>query len=175
MSLFVVLFFDEEGDQTVRDIWQTLADDNVSDSMISKGIAPHLTLGMIPYEKQHNFRNALEAFAKRLSLTPVNIPHFGFFTAPSTILFLGVTMTDALYTLHRQFYKELHEYIDLESYYIPDQWIPHVTLADGFKPEELSQSLRICQQVRLPINIYANRIALVESDPINIIVDYAIQ
>jgi len=174
MSLFVILFFDKEGDKIVRNIWQTLAQENVSNSMIEKGIAPHLTLGMIPYEKQYNFSDTLELFAKRMSPIPINIPFYGFFPSSSNVIFLGVTMTDVLYTLHREFYSELNDYVDLDSLYTPEFWIPHVTLVDDCHPEKVSAVLQNCQQISLPITIYANRIALVESELINILAEYPI-
>lgn len=175
MTLFVILFFNAEGNKIVRNIWQTLADENISDSMIEKGIAPHLTLGTIPYARLTDFPTVLEAFAKPLSSIPINMPYYGFFPSPGTILFLGVTMTDALYRLHRQFYEDLNGYLNLDSLYIPDLWIPHVTLADDCQPEKLSFALQSCQQITLPITIHANRIALVESEPIDILIEYPIQ
>jgi len=49
-----------------------------------------------------------------------------------------------------------------------------VTLADECQPEKLALAVQSFQQVTLPINIHANRIALVESEPIDIVVEYPI-
>ena len=174
MSLFVILFFDELGDSLVRNIWQAFSDHNISESMIEKQISPHLTLGKIPYEKQKDFSKALETFAKDLSPIPVNMPHYGIFTSPAIVIFLGVTVTDNLYNLHRKFYQQFKDYLELESLYSPSFWIPHVTLAHDLQPEQISRAIASCQHVTLPIMTQVNRIALVESDPIEVLALYVL-
>lgn len=172
MTLFVILFFDDVGDQAIRHIWQILAHHQLSDSMIEKNISPHLTLGIVAYENQHEFILRLEAFAKRITATPINMPHYGLFTSPSHVLFLGVTVTDRLYDLHRMFYEDCKDYLDLESLYTPKLWIPHATLAHDLQPEQISQALEHIQHITLPIRAHVNRIALVESDPIEVLIEY---
>jgi len=174
MTLFVILFFDAQGDKAVRNIWQILANQQLSASMIEKKIAPHLTLGLVPYDKQHDLTRKLEAFANSSSPTPINMPYYGLFTSPGHVLFLGVTVTNQLYEFHRNFYHECQDYLDLDSLYIPDFWIPHVTLAHDLQAEQISLSLESCQHIALPIMTIVNRIALVESDPIEVLAEYAL-
>lgn len=84
-------------------------------------------------------------------------------------IFLGVTVADALYQLHRTCYQHYAEYFEGNTLFRPETWIPHCTLADGLAVNQLSSTIDICQTYPLPIKAIANRIALVDSDPIEII------
>jgi 2'-5' RNA ligase len=175
MTLYVVLLFDEAGDQTVRIIWQALADQHVSDSAIKLNVPPHLTLGIIRYEDQQNFLPKLKAYADNLHQIPINMPHIGLFTSQNTVIFLGVTVTDALYNLHRQLYQTCVDFVEKDSLYTPEFWIPHVTLAVDLQTEKFPSALEVCQQFTLPITINANAIALVKSDNNEILAKYTIR
>jgi 2'-5' RNA ligase len=168
--LVVELSFETAGDRIVRNIWQALADANVSTSMIDKPFHPHISLGMIPYEKQSGFQNTLKSFATQLSPISVNMPHYGIFTSPGHVIFLGVTVTDALYNLHRTFYQAFANDVDVTTLYTPDFWIPHCTLAYDLTAEKAPLALGVCQQFPLPITSYINEIGVVESDTGEVVV-----
>lgn len=155
--------FEETGDLTIRSLWQALADNDISTFMVDKPYVPHITLGGIQDNKLEDIKNALPSFAKQFDPIPVNMPYFGVFTSPFQTIFLGVTVTDTLHHLHRQFYKHCSDYLDWELLYIPELWIPHCTLAFQLDDITLLPALEVCRQHPLPVNTSINSLSIVES------------
>ena len=170
-----VLFFDDEGDRVVRDIWQALATANISTSMMDLKIAPHISLGMMKHTQDVKaVVNLLENYSKQVSPIPLNMPYYGVFTSPGHVVYLGLTVTDQLYQLHRGFCQAFKDSLDWTSLYVPDRWVPHCTLAQGLTSQEIPQALEVIQQFALPINLKVNRIALVDDKSLAIVGEYAI-
>lgn len=156
-------FFEEIGDRQVRQLWNALAENDVSTFMIEKPYVPHITLGGILDHKFESSKRQFMSFAEQFSPTPVNMPYLGLFTSPFKVIFLGVTVTDALHNLHRQFYEQCSDSIDWNLLYVPKLWIPHCTLAFQLDDTTLLQGLDICCQQPLPVETSINRLAIVES------------
>lgn len=155
--------FEEAGESTVRQYWQTLADYDISSFMIDKPYAPHITLAGIPNDKYDDFSHILPSFAEQFSSIAINMPFLAVFTSPHYVLFLGVTVTDALHRLHRELYKQYAQHVDWDLLYIPSLWIPHCTLAFQLDSAKLSSAIDVCSQYPLPINTAINRLEIVES------------
>lgn len=173
--LFVVLLFEDEATQTIRQIWQALTDLKIETNGIDKHISPHITLGMFKEHHSDDLGQLVESFASKFTSLPINMSHYGFFTSPHRIVYLGVTMTDALYQLHRELYRQLASDLDVTTLFVPETYVPHCTLAFDLQPEELPIILDICQQFPIPIMTRANRIALVDSETGQIIHEYPFQ
>lgn len=156
-------FFEDSGDQIVRQLWSDLAENEVSTFMIEKPYVPHITLGGILDHKFEDMENQLMSFAEQFSPIPINMPFFGAFTSPFQVMFLGVTVTDDLHNFHRRFYEHCGDNIDLELLYVPKFWIPHCTLAFQLDDSTLLKALDICRKQELPVETYINRLAIVES------------
>ncbi|GEM_PF-1324627 len=156
-------FFEEHGDQVVRQLWSSLAEQDVSTFMVDKPYIPHITFGGVLDDKFADMKTQLTSFAKQFSPVPVNMPHFGVFTSPFQVLFLGVTVTDTLHDLHRQFYKQCSDNLDMTLLYVPEFWIPHCTLAFQLDDSTMLKALNTCRSQPLPVNTLINRLAIVES------------
>ncbi|MEI5908068.1 2'-5' RNA ligase family protein [Bacillus spongiae] len=77
-------------------------------------------------------KDELSNLCMELPLIEVIVEGFGFFEAPSKVVYLKVLKTDELIELHRKINDYLAKYCeDLFELYIPEYWIPHITLAMG--------------------------------------------
>ncbi len=155
--------FEDAGESKVRQYWKTLADNNISSFMIDKPYAPHITLAGIPDDKYEEFKDILPSFAEQFTSIPINMPFLAVFTSPHYVLFIGVTVTDALHHLHRELYKQHPHCVDWDLLYVPSLWIPHCTLAFQLDSSKLSSAIDACSQFPLPINTNINRLEIVES------------
>lgn len=173
--LFAVLFFEDRTEQTIRQIWHALTESNIQISGIDKDVSPHVTLGMFKESHSINLPLQMESFASQFKPLPINMSHYGFFTTPHRIIYLGVTMTDPLYQLHRGLYQQLADELDTTALFVPATYVPHCTLAYDLQPEKLAIALDICQQFPLPIITVAKGVALVESESGQTIHEYPFQ
>ncbi|MEH7113276.1 2'-5' RNA ligase family protein [Neobacillus niacini] len=77
-----------------------------------------------------SLKDELSNLCAALSPFEVIVEGFGFFEAPSKVVYLKVNKTDGLLELHKKINKSLAEYCkDLFEFYTPENWVPHITLA----------------------------------------------
>ena len=173
--LFAVLYFDEVSDQTIRQIWQTLADANLSTAVIDKGVPPHITLGSFLPNQPDDIVDQVGQFAQTFAPLAITMPNYDVFTSPQLVVFLGVTVTDVLHNLHRGLYQQFAEHIDNSTLFAPATWLPHCTLAYESNADKLPSILKVCQQFPLPIVATANRLALVDGITAQTLVEFPFQ
>lgn len=74
----------------------------------------------------------LEKITSKVSGFRVNTAGIGIFPGANPILYIPVIKTPELLQIHQLIWKEVAQYlIKPQDYYLPDQWMPHITLAHG--------------------------------------------
>ncbi len=156
-------FLADDGRETVETIWSTLSQQNLSGDIKHQTVNPHISMAIVHKEHQQTLQDHLENLVHDMKPIPVNMPFYGVFTAPRQVIFLGVTITDALYSTHRMLYQEYSQYLQNDGLMIPAHWIPHCTLALDIPETDVSSALDVCRQFPLPINTIIDRLAIVDN------------
>ncbi|MDA1601594.1 2'-5' RNA ligase family protein [Bacillus cereus] len=95
------------------------------------GVEPHITLADYNELDVHLYTEKLEEFvAVQENMAAITFPSVGIFPTNGTI-FLAPTITDELLRLHHSYhdyFKTFHD--NLNSYYVPEKWVPHCTIAN---------------------------------------------
>ncbi|MGH0541736.1 2'-5' RNA ligase family protein [Bacillus cereus] len=95
------------------------------------GVEPHITLADYNELDIHLYTEKLEEFvAVQENMAAITFPSVGIFPTNGTI-FLAPTITDELLRLHHSYhdyFKTFHD--NLNSYYVPEKWVPHCTIAN---------------------------------------------
>lgn len=77
-----------------------------------------------------SLKDELSNLCVALSPFKVTIEGFGFFEAPSKVVYLKVLKTDELIEIHKKINNSLAKCSEnLFEYYKPENWVPHITLA----------------------------------------------
>jgi 2'-5' RNA ligase len=81
----------------------------------------------------------------------------GFFTGPNPIVFIPVVRTTELSAFHQQIWERIEPLAtDINPYYAPDKWTPHITLAySDVTPENIA-----CTMQKLTFQTYNWEIAV---------------
>ncbi|WP_274650889.1 2'-5' RNA ligase family protein [Paenibacillus humicola] len=142
----VELFFDAPFEAYVRSVWKTLSDRNISTEMQDIcGVRPHLTMAV--YDDIPRLDTFFERFSAWTESSPaihLKFDVLAFFPASGT-LFLGPTVTDSLIRWHRQYHAEFDELLpNPHSFYVPNQWVPHCTLAIRLTPDQAAEAMAFC-------------------------------
>ena len=162
MSYSVSLWFDEDAEAQIREVWQRLTDAGV-EAFANSLVRPHVTLA-------HQLELDLEPFMVGLrerleahSAFALTLPGLGLFVE-SGILYLSTVMTGALWTLHRDVAELILEHgARSSSYYQPNRWTPHCTLAVNLTPETMLDAVRACQTVPFPLVAQATSVGVIEN------------
>src|SRR6266436_5923177 len=162
MPFAVEMFFDENADKRVREIWDDLARAKVNSFMIDGGYHPHVTLGVLEGYTSPGFENEFRAFCKRDAL-PIKFDCLGIFPRPEGVVYLGAVVTEQLLTVHREFQTRFSGLMSgVRPYYLPGNWIPHCTLAYGLSVDAIPSAVEVCSQCTFPLIAQVREIGLVE-------------
>ena len=109
------------------------------------GVEPHITLADYNELDVHLYTEKLEEFvAVQENMAAITFPSVGIFPTNGTI-FLAPTITDGLLRLHHSYhdyFKTFHD--NLNSYYVPEKWVPHCTIANRL---HTNQFLRVMEYI----------------------------
>ena len=72
-------------------------------------------------------------------------------------------MTKELVDFHTQHHEKFHEFSnEKSSFYAPDKWIPHLTIASRLYEESMVKAFLLCRKNSKHIDSYLSKIALLE-------------
>ncbi|MEU4801092.1 2'-5' RNA ligase family protein [Actinosynnema sp. NPDC023587] len=126
---WLVVFFDDEADARIRDLWRRVG--------ATFEYPPHLSwagAGTIGPKVRAELREDLS----RLWLPDLWLHTLGVFAASENVLQLGAVVDSELLAVHSAVHDVLAGRVkDPNAYYLPGNWVPHCTLLHGVTDEEL--------------------------------------
>ncbi|HWQ03884.1 MAG TPA: 2'-5' RNA ligase family protein [Longilinea sp.] len=96
---------------------------------------------------------------------PVKVSGIGIFTGPEPVLYLNVVKDQALMDLHNELWDKLSPFAEeLNGYYGPSDWVPHITLAYGtLLPVDLACAVTELMYEPFSIDLVIDNLALIFS------------
>ena len=166
MPFVVELYFDPSTEACIRDVWRAIDDAGISDSMPKGGYRPHVSLGVCDHLETDSLAQELSIFAAGITPFRFSFPNIGIFSTSEGVVFLGVTVTEALLSVHAAFHKIFKRYAgEQREYYAVGQWVPHCTLAFGLSGAQIVEAVTLCRRIVLPISAEVREIGVVEVSP----------
>jgi 2'-5' RNA ligase len=171
MPCATTLYFDLETDAAVRRLWQAVEDAGLPSTMLNLGFRPHLTLAVCESLDLDAFRLELPAMMAALQPIPLTFSSLGTFIQAEGVVYLGVTVTQALLDLHSQIWHLSQAHMDgISHYYVPGIWVPHITLGYDLLLEQVGQVMNTLLKAPLPVSGMANELVITD-DSLNGFVD----
>ncbi|RKU21261.1 hypothetical protein C6499_22135 [Candidatus Poribacteria bacterium] len=163
MPFVVELYFDPLTEASIRRAWKAIDEAGISDSMPKGGYRPHVSLGVCDHLKTDSLAQELSTFAAGVETFRLSFPNIGIFSTSEGVVFLGVTVTERLLSVHAAFHKIFKKHAEEQrEYYTVGQWVPHCTLAFGLSEHQIAETVTICRQIDLPVSTEVKEIELVE-------------
>jgi 2'-5' RNA ligase len=135
----IEMYFDDLADASVRKLWRALADAGLPSlaTFTHRRHRPHVSLtvaGSLAGADLTHLRSVLRAHQPTLQ------PYvLGTFPGSGGALFLGVPVTTELLAFHADVHAALAaQPVDHWPHYLPGNWVPHCTLAEGLGKDEAS-------------------------------------
>jgi 2'-5' RNA ligase len=169
----VVLYFKEEHEKKFLKIWGSLASEHLSTNLVKAEIRPHITLAIFDELNCKPCEPQIKDIASQTPPLDIQITHLGLFTKPDPVVFAAPTFTQNFLNFH----SYIHDVLVTESknpweMYLPGMWVPHCTLALGFKFKDLGRIFEKCLDLDLPMNIKADQVGVVEFQPMKDVYKY---
>jgi len=167
MPFAVEMFLVPASAGTVRQIWSELAATGVAPRMHQSGARPHITLGASDRLDVDACSRFLADFAAMNAAPAVRFSSIGIFATDPAVVFLAPVITSDLLALHRVFH---HWFPDLAEnpwgHYLPNQWVPHCTLAMECPLAAVPRVVEVCGAFHLPLDGHLDSVGIVEFRPI---------
>ena len=123
-------------------------------------------LGCATILKQIHLPQELSTFAAGVAPFRLSFPNIGVFSTSEGVVFLGVTVTEELLSVHAAFHKIFKKHAENQrEYYTVGQWMPHCTLAFGLSEAQIVEAVAVCRRIVLPTSTEVREIGVVEVSP----------
>jgi 2'-5' RNA ligase len=166
MPCGAILYFDDETDAAIRGLWQIIEDAGLPSIMPGLNYPPHMTLLACDGMDLRELRPRLSQFVAENPPTPIQFHGLGFFGEKRKVIHLAVTPTRALLDFHARFHTLAGPYLTGEnSFYLPDSWVPHITLDQDFPLETTGAIIDILLRHPLPKDGLLRELVLADFAP----------
>ncbi len=145
----VVTLLDDRHYARVEAIWEELNQKFDVRGMYVNSY-PHFSFQVAEAYDEESCGRALRELAARTKPFRVRTAGLGIFTVASPILYIPVVRAPALSDLHAEVWRGIRQAVPgaVAHYYHPEEWAPHVTLAQGdIDPDKLAEVVRyLCRR-----------------------------
>ncbi len=161
----VVSLLDSEHTKRVEDLWAEL-EEKLGLANTCPTPFPHFTYQVAASYQVDALEPALQHFAGRKAEFRVKTAGLGVFTGARPVLYIPVVRSPEL----TEFHRELWQAIDgagsgLSSYYHPDRWVPHITLAlIDILPDKLAAMVRLLGERELDWEFTVDNLCFIYDD-----------
>lgn len=134
----VSLYFDSKTENKIQGIINKVAHKCGNNFMIDNNVPPHITISAFQSEKDKNVIKILDNIIKNNKdkglITFASIGSF-----KSSVIFLVPILNEYLHKLSVNIYEGVSSLKDvsISKFYLPFQWMPHITIAKKLTREEL--------------------------------------
>jgi len=159
----VVGYFGPQTEEQIKTTWNELSEQGISDYAFDvAGNKPHITFASYDEVDESSFIEDLESYYKDKEAVDVEMSVLGTFLGSGT-LFVTATMTKKLIDFHYDHHEVFHSYQDSpDSLYLPGKWIPHCTIANYLKGNDLQRAFEYCTTNMNPLKATIQEVALIK-------------
>jgi 2'-5' RNA ligase len=167
MPYAITLVLDRPGAIKVSAMYKALSDRNISHDQVILSYPPHLTLAVLDDTANvRELENVVSEVTQDWRTWPVSFAGFGLFPGKPWTLWLCPVTTSKLLEQQATLCSALPS-TKLRDHYLPDRWVPHVTLAkDVSQP---TTALAAVQSLDLPPETKFMKIQLIHFRPPTVI------
>ena len=167
MGFAVELYFDAATEASLRELWEALSNEGISDVMPSIGARPHISLATFECIDLVSLREELRSLARVAQPLTVTLGAVGTFPTAEGVVYLAPVVTQEFLSLHKRLHARLSDLgIASAEYYRPGKWIPHCTAAIDLDAEEVSSAVDLCLRSNVFVTARLTEIGLIEFRPV---------
>jgi len=166
MGVAVELYFDSASEQLMRQWQARLTSQGLPPILEQLGFWPHVSLAAFASIPPEPVIPLVRAFAQSSYPFPITLSHLGVFPTTEGVVFLAPTLTQHRARLHHDFHQQLSQAALLaESYYQPDQWVPHCTITTDLAPSQIATAIELLVREFRPLQVQCTTIGVITYRP----------
>lgn len=147
----LIMTLDDNLQATIKEFWKELSDAQLSQYAYEvTDREPHITLASFDEgTPKDDIIKSLEVLTLPNSPIDISFTSIGSFIN-ANIIFLSPIKNQQMTQLHSNIHRQLGTYIDKNSLYSPNNWVPHLTIANRIAENKLDKTYHYCLK-HLPI------------------------
>jgi 2'-5' RNA ligase superfamily len=160
---WIIGLFDKKTEVIIENIWRELKNNSIADPAEEiRDARPHITIGSYYELNKEEYINLFDKFYKDKPRIDISFNTIGSFMNYKT-LFLSPTMTRELMNFHSDHHAYFQQFNGkANTYYLPDNWIPHCTLVNKVSDDKLTEAFSYCLKNHQTINGRIVEVAIIE-------------
>lgn len=140
----LIAILDENTEKIIKNIWQEMSDQNLSHYAYEVyNREPHITLASFETTNLKAVIEKLRIILSKYSYQPVTFNHLSTFLG-SRMLTLNPVKTVELSRFHQTIHQALSLDVEFLPLYIPQNWVPHLTLANRISEDKIALTYKYC-------------------------------
>ncbi len=176
MGLAIQLYFDSRAEQTIRHLRAALAEHGVPPVLDTLDDRPHISLAVLPGNDPMPLLPYVAELAQAVSAFPIALSALGIFPTTEGVLYLAPTPNMELLAAHRTLHQILAATaFERNAYYLPEQWVPHCSIALELRPAQIAAAVEICLQEFSPLTATCREVGLITFRPVKAIETYPLR
>lgn len=151
--------------QQVIELWRVFSEVCQTQFVLTQNPIPHFTWQTAESYNQQALDQALRGIALDSDPFTVRTSGIGLFSGSMIVVYIALVKTNRLIRFQQRIWEETRAYANnLNHYYAPDLWIPHITLAyDPLDGQALECVLQQIAGRRFEWEIPVNQLALIHA------------
>lgn len=156
-------YLDHETEVNFQGLWKDLSEKDISQYGVeTKGKRPHITIADYDNLDKNKFIQLADKLYEDKQKIDMALNILGTFINSGT-LFIAPTLSTNLLDFHRSHHNYFRTFNQNEnSFYLPDKWSPHCTIASRLDEDKMVQAFRYCKNNIDKIYSKLSEIALIE-------------
>ena len=161
----IIITFDNNTQNFIKSIWKDLRDNDLSNYGFEiMDREPHLTLASFSENcRESELINRFEKYNLPNGF-PINFVSIGSF-CKTHILFLSPLYSQQLIYLHNNVAKFFSNYIDVNSVYSIENWVPHLTIANRIASNKIKELFSYCLNKIINLKSQITEMKLIKINP----------
>ena len=162
----ITAYFDDNTNNKLQNIIDEIATVSGNDFMIKNNVVPHLTISAFDEKSTDKAIELFDKIEDRLHYDEILIPSVGVFLP--YVIYAQPTKNQYLTELSDDIYDVLRNGHDtiVNRYYIPPDWIPHITLGKKLGNDQMQQAFMVVQARFQPMNARITSFGLSKPNPL---------
>lgn len=166
MTYAVALLFDAASSARLVDAWRSLSARGFSNSMIRLGYRPHLTLAVYDALDEIVTKRVLDHLCGETTSWTGGLVGVDSFAAPGAVLWARPAADHLLTRLQARVVSAIAA--PCHRHYLPENWVPHCTLADDLASTALASAREMFGKGELAMPLRYEAIELVRFPPVDV-------
>lgn len=174
MPCAVEMYFDAASSDRLISVWQEIAADKVSSTLLDNKAEPHVSLAVLDQVDLKSMETSLRLLTENLAPFEIRFSSVGTFPGNEGVVFLLPVMTDQLKALHHRFHELLGNNRSID-YYLPNRWTPHCSMSLDTPMDRIPAAIEICRRYDFSAPTFVERVGLIEYRPVKTLLSFSLR